>query len=143
MNFANPGSTFSADKPSHLLSSSITPTPSSTLTMECANCQEPATLVCGACRRSPVLEGDAPIVHYCNAACQRADWAEHKPKCQDLKDRMILYRVAYIAQKLFLLHRELTWGQLDVQRVEKSGDNLFLRGEVSATFITIPKHHVT
>jgi hypothetical protein len=55
---------------------------------------------------------------------------------------MTLYRVADIAQKLFLLHRELTWGQLDVQRVEKSGDDLFLRGEVSVIFRKIPKHHV-
>jgi hypothetical protein len=45
---------------------------------------------------------------------------------------MTLYRVADIAQKLFLLHRELIWGQFDVQKVEKSGGNLFLRGTASA-----------
>jgi hypothetical protein len=55
---------------------------------------------------------------------------------------MTLYRVANIAQKLFLLHRELTWGQFDVQRVEKSGDNLFLRGEVSETLKAMPEYHV-
>jgi len=142
MDFANPGSTSSADKPSNLPSSSITPPPSSKSAMECANCQQPATLVCGGCKGPPVLEGDAPIAHYCNATCQRADWAKHKSTCRRFQDRMTLYRVADIAQKLFLLHRELTWGQLDVQRVEKSGDDLFLRGEVSAIFRKIPKHHV-
>jgi hypothetical protein len=142
MDFSNPGSTTAADKPSHLASSTITRPPPSKSAMECTNCQQPATLACGGCRGSPVLEGDAPIVHYCNATCQRANWAEHKSTCRRLQGRMTLYRVGDIAQRLFLLHRELTWGQFDVQRAEKSGDNLFLRGEVSATFKAMPKHHV-
>jgi hypothetical protein len=54
---------------------------------------------------------------------------------------LTLYHVTDIARKLFLLHREVTWSQFDVQRVEKSGDSLYLRGEVCATFIAIPKHH--
>jgi hypothetical protein len=107
--------------------------------MECAKCKKPATLACGGCRGSPILEGDAPIVHYCDTTCQKADWAQHKPTCQRLKDRTTLYRVADIARRLFLLHRELTWSQFDIQRVEKSGVNLFLRGEVRTCSETIPK----
>jgi hypothetical protein len=33
------------------------------------------------------------------------------------------------------VHRELTWGQFDVQRIEKEGNNLFLRGEVSQSML--------
>jgi hypothetical protein len=79
---------------------------------------------------SPVLDGDTAITHYCSAACQKADWSSHKPICQRLKDRTTLYRVSQVAQQLFYMYQEITWGLLDVQAVDKTEDELILRGQV-------------
>ncbi|KAF4622713.1 hypothetical protein G7Y89_g14315 [Cudoniella acicularis] len=98
--------------------------------MKCANCNEPTTLACSGCQGSPVLEGDADIAYYCNATCQRANWKDHKPVCQLLKDRTKLYRVLAIAQRLWYIYRELTWAQLDIHSVEKSGEEFILRGTI-------------
>ncbi|KAE9376154.1 hypothetical protein N431DRAFT_502903 [Stipitochalara longipes BDJ] len=88
--------------------------------MECAICKKPATMACSDCKDSPALQGDRPIVYYCNSACQEANLPQHKTTCSRLQDRIALYRVSDLAQKLFFIHRELTWGQFDVQRVEES-----------------------
>ncbi|TVY91988.1 hypothetical protein LAWI1_G002664 [Lachnellula willkommii] len=101
---------------------------------------------CSRCKLSPILEGDAPIVHYCNRDCQRADWSQHKTLCRNLQDRTTLYRVATVAQKLYYICRELTWAQYDIQSVERAENKLILHGRVSedatwpADYKVFPSH---
>ncbi|TVY73161.1 hypothetical protein LSUE1_G005658 [Lachnellula suecica] len=78
---------------------------------------------------APVIEGDAPVAHYCNSACMKADWNQHKVACLRLKDRTTLFRAASTAQKLFYFYRELSWMQFDVQSAETQEGHLILRGE--------------
>ena len=100
------------------------------LKMQCAHCKGAATLACSSCKSSPALDGDAGIAHYCNALCQKSDWVNHKRTCRRLQDRTSLFRVAMTSQQLYYMFRELTWAQFELSGVEKSGENLILRGEV-------------
>ena len=99
------------------------------LKMKCATCKKPATLACSGCKGATVLEGDAPPVHYCNEGCQKANWTQHKATCRRLQDRIVLYSVVEMAQRLFYVNRELTWIYLDIEKVEKVGKHLILRGK--------------
>lgn len=108
--------------------------------MECNTCQKPAKLACGGCKSCPVLIGDLPIAHYCNAECQKSDWPCHKPICNALQDRTLLYRVAGTAQKLFFIYAELTYRYHKIDEIERSPYGLkrklelgkiMLKGEVS------------
>jgi hypothetical protein len=100
--------------------------------MQCRKCKKPAKSACRGCRESPILDGDAPIAHYCSSACRKAHRSHHKAICLRLKDRTTLYRVAKMAQRLYYIYRELTWAQLKVDGVEKVGDDFVLRGTVRA-----------
>jgi hypothetical protein len=102
----------------------------STSTMECTACEKPATLVCGDCNGSPILEGDPPIAYYCNSVCQETHWTHHEPTCRRLQDRKALYMVGEMAQRLFYIHRDITWKSLDIGKVEKVGNNLIIRERV-------------
>lgn len=101
--------------------------------MECAKCRKPANLACSSCKDAPLLQGDSPVVHYCNAECQRSDWKRNKPTCNKLKDRKKLYRVMIIAQDLYYIYRELTWNQLVVEKIEKVHDGFIIRATVRVT----------
>lgn len=104
--------------------------------MECNNCHKPAKQACSSCKEHQTTQN---IVHYCGSACQKADWTKHKVDCRRLRklgaarksERIFLERVMTTAQMLFYIHRELTWGQLDIQAIEKNGEDLLLRGFVS------------
>ncbi|KAL2060846.1 hypothetical protein VTL71DRAFT_8898 [Oculimacula yallundae] len=96
--------------------------------MECANCKKPGKFACAQCEECPVTEGDSPIVHYCSAKCQKDDDVKHLPTCQRLQDRLTLYRVGRIAQKLFFIYKEITWSQLKIDAIEKRGQLVTLRG---------------
>ncbi|KAF8853449.1 hypothetical protein BDZ45DRAFT_761761 [Acephala macrosclerotiorum] len=74
------------------------------------------------------IEGDAPIAHYCGLECQQEHWTSHELTCIKLKDRTLLYRVIDTAQKLFFIHREMTWHEFDVDSVQKIEGHLVLRG---------------
>ncbi|KAI6716622.1 hypothetical protein JHW43_000881 [Diplocarpon mali] len=97
--------------------------------MDCSKCKKLAKLTCGGCKGCPVIPEDGPVVHYCSAECQRADWNNHKPTCFRLKDRQIIYRVAEITQKFFYIFLELTWCHWDIEAVERIGQDLVLRGQ--------------
>lgn len=83
-------------------------------------------MACSGCKGAPVLEGDAPPVHYCNKTCQGADWPNHKPTCVRLRDRNILYRVESIAQKLWYLSREITWSTFQITWIDTNEDDMQL-----------------
>ncbi|KAI1792762.1 hypothetical protein LXA43DRAFT_972427 [Ganoderma leucocontextum] len=56
--------------------------------MGCTMCGKRASSRCSSCQS----------ISYCGAACQRADWTEHKPACRSLKDatwRTIRLRAGY------------------------------------------------
>ncbi|KAK6585058.1 hypothetical protein PZA11_001785 [Diplocarpon coronariae] len=95
--------------------------------MDCSKCKKLAKLTCGGCKGCPVIPEDGPVVHYCSAECQRADWNNHKQTCFRLKDRQIIYRVAEITQKFFYIFLELTWCHWDIEAVERIGQDLVLR----------------
>ena len=92
--------------------------------MSCASCSKPAQLACAGCKESPVLPGDAPIIYYCNATCQKEDWLSHKLTCLRLKDRLLLYRVSSTVQRFFYMFREATWYVFDIKRVDKDDSEL-------------------
>lgn len=103
----------------------------STSKTTCAACKKPTEQACGRCSDAPLLEGDAAIPHYCNAACQQAHWKEHKVTCNKLKDRRVLFRVTQLAQELFYIFSEYTWGDYEVISIEKKGNELLLEAKVS------------
>lgn len=55
---------------------------------------------------------------------------KHKATYQPLQDRQKLYQVGAITQKMFLIGREQTQYQLQIDTVEKNGQVLTLRGKV-------------
>ncbi|KAF8857348.1 hypothetical protein BDZ45DRAFT_674751 [Acephala macrosclerotiorum] len=55
--------------------------------MERTHCKKSATQTSSGCKNCPRLPDHAPIVHYCGAECQKADWGNHEPTCHRLRDR--------------------------------------------------------
>ncbi len=85
---------------------------------QCAQCPEPANLVCSGCKGAPDGAQGTLAIWYCTRKCQKDDWKTHKQACKTAKDRQTLYRAADTAQKMLLIFSRETfvWG---VERIEK------------------------
>ncbi|KAI8962416.1 hypothetical protein F5Y11DRAFT_365970 [Daldinia sp. FL1419] len=78
--------------------------------MPCSNCGEPAKLRCSGCLTAPEYQqGDVVAVAYCNSQCQRLQWPMHKAKCQVLRKRVSLLRIAKLLKAALLTYRECAY----------------------------------
>lgn len=68
----------------------------------CSNCGKDAALTCHACLHHDMSK---PNTWYCNAECQKADWAQHKLICKERQAFRALHRTAMIVHELLLALR--------------------------------------
>jgi hypothetical protein len=98
-----------------------------TVTTRCAQCSEPATQVCIACKDAPDI-GDnitEKAYYYCNRQCQVAHWSTHKSICKRLQTRKALYRAGSTLQKVFYMYREKCFDKL-VARIERKNGKMYI-----------------
>lgn len=88
----------------------------------CAQCFKPATQTCKGCAQD-IGDGTTLNTHYCNTACQKAHWKDHKVACNKLAIRKQLYRAGGIIQEVFYGYREAVFDKL-IDKVEREGSNL-------------------
>ncbi|KAL8866529.1 MAG: hypothetical protein Q9174_006251 [Haloplaca sp. 1 TL-2023] len=70
----------------------------------CASCGQIGNLVCKGCGKSPPYLDDTPSsTHYCNNACQKAHWSQHKARCKILQQRKTVHRAAKVLQELYYI----------------------------------------
>lgn len=89
----------------------------------CASCGKVGRLVCVGCIKAPAyLDDTAPATYYCDAACQKAHWAEHKDRCKLLQRRKMLHRAAKVIQDLYyiLLRKSFRHSVEKVDRVDEN-----------------------
>ena len=91
----------------------------------CSRCGKEAASYCQACSGAIDEDGAVLRIWYCGRACQKEDWAIHKPLCQRLKLRKQGYRAAHLAQTIFYHYRETMFDVL-ITKAEKKGEDLVL-----------------
>ncbi|KAK4962350.1 hypothetical protein LTR66_011803 [Elasticomyces elasticus] len=93
--------------------------------MKCACCGSDAILACSGCKGAPGSGQHYEQVCYCNAACQKADWVNHKPTCIALRNRKTLYRAAETAQLVFYAFCEIIF-DISIDRVKEDKNVMYL-----------------
>lgn len=72
----------------------------------CANCGAEASKRCLGCIDAPEYhDGDATETVYCNPDCQRKNWPTHKPRCLQLKKRIMLSRIGYLMKAAVIAYQ--------------------------------------
>lgn len=101
--------------------------------MECNDFKKSASVAGTAREYPPAVKGGAPMAGHRDSTCEVAVMDNYTTTCLDLEDRTSLYRVAALAQELWLIYREIMWIHFDIERIEKSDNGLSMFGTVSET----------
>jgi len=81
----------------------------------CANRDQPARLLCSACKETPEYEDQT--TWYCSQTCQHTHWASHKLQCKMFQSRKMLYRAGSFLQEAFYMYREKVFDKLIIRVV--------------------------
>lgn len=91
-----------------------------------------AAIICAICNEAPFLDTDPQVAQYCSDACQTDHAPDHSPHCERLLNRNKLFRCMSVAQKLFLVYREMSWHAFDITDawITRDEDMIVLKGQV-------------
>ena len=91
----------------------------------CSNCQSTAPLRCSRCLEGLDEEAKPLTTYYCNAECQKANWASHKSVCSARQACKQLFPAGHLTQAAFVEYRRREF-DIAIVEVEKRGHDIYL-----------------